>query len=220
MTMLLIDGTEEASTMEQDLENICIPFESRPGTDITSKLLLNNQTVMDLVINSLLDMNPPDNQYFSDQTEWTGRSKSDVLYVSKTETTVDLPPILNKERLGQFFEEAIEQVQQIVKNQKEKSTSTTEKDENIVEDLLRKLQSQKMKMKAEDEEKDKGTKKRKRYIADDFLFIESISQPNKPKQWKRIFNEGKARGFFESYTSANSLKSSYHHSKKRIQDKK
>jgi hypothetical protein len=61
-------------------------------------------------------------------------------------------------------------------------------------------------------------KQRKKHAADDFKFIETYSEINKTKNWKKIFNEGKSKGLFDSYTSANSLKSSYHHAKKRLKN--
>lgn len=58
-------------------------------------------------------------------------------------------------------------------------------------------------------------RQQKKHTAEDFKYIETYSEINKTKNWKKIFNEGKSFGLFDSYTSANSLKSSYHHVKKR-----
>lgn len=45
------------------------------------------------------------------------------------------------------------------------------------------------------------------YIEEDAQSIESTCEPGKNKNWKYIFNKGKAEGFFESYKSFDSLKS-------------
>jgi hypothetical protein len=54
-----------------------------------------------------------------------------------------------------------------------------------------------------------------KYDEEDILFIESNSIVGKNKNWKSLFDKGKAEGFFKSYSSSTSLKTSYWHIKRR-----
>ena len=54
----------------------------------------------------------------------------------------------------------------------------------------------------------------------DLEFIKKCSRPGKRKNWKKIFNQGKAQGLFHSYTSSDNLKSSYYQIQKRKNEKK
>ncbi|PHZ09075.1 uncharacterized protein RHIMIDRAFT_263876 [Rhizopus microsporus ATCC 52813] len=54
-----------------------------------------------------------------------------------------------------------------------------------------------------------------RYTKDDILFIESKSKAGKNRNWKHIYDEGKAHGLFKSYSSSHNLKTSYYHLQKR-----
>lgn len=45
-----------------------------------------------------------------------------------------------------------------------------------------------------------------KYILADAKFIESLTKPGKRKNWKDIYNKGKARGMFKSYKSSENLK--------------
>lgn len=54
-----------------------------------------------------------------------------------------------------------------------------------------------------------------RYTKDDNLFIESKSKAGKNRNWKHIYDEGKAQGLFKSYSSSHNLKTSYYHLQKR-----
>jgi hypothetical protein len=114
--------------------------------------------------------------------------------------------------LDQIFDQAITQIQKIVELQDEDPILMMEKSKIYAKEFLETIQSQKRKLNAEYELDIQGSQKQQqKYSAKDFLFVERMSEPNKPKNWKNIFNEGKAEGFFDSYTSASSLKSSYHH---------
>lgn len=57
-----------------------------------------------------------------------------------------------------------------------------------------------------DLEKKEDTTAFNRYTPDDAEFTESLSSPGTNKDWKKIFNQGKAKGLFRSYTSSNNLK--------------
>ncbi|KAG1446004.1 hypothetical protein G6F55_011725 [Rhizopus delemar] len=60
-----------------------------------SKFLLLDQTVINLIVKSLLGANDvPDDLYTAGQTDWVDGSKSDALYISRLETTDVIPPIL------------------------------------------------------------------------------------------------------------------------------
>jgi hypothetical protein len=56
-----------------------------------------------------------------------------------------------------------------------------------------------------------GSPTKNKYTEEDLLFIESMCAPGKKKDWKQIYNKGKAQGFFQSYTTSHNLKTSYHH---------
>ncbi|KAG2230997.1 hypothetical protein INT48_002776 [Thamnidium elegans] len=53
--------------------------------------------------------------------------------------------------------------------------------------------------------------KQKRYTRQDFGLLKRILNETNPKTVKRIFNEGKAKGLFKSYTMLNSLKGAETH---------
>jgi hypothetical protein len=48
-----------------------------------------------------------------------------------------------------------------------------------------------------------------RYTPENAEFIENLNSPGKNKDWKKIFNQGKSKGLFRSYTSSNNLKGRY-----------
>lgn len=58
-----------------------------------------------------------------------------------------------------------------------------------------------------------------KYTLEDAQFIVSLTKPGKNKNWKDIFNKGKAKGNFKSYKSSDSLKSSYYHIQRRKKQK-
>lgn len=96
-----------------------------------------------------------------------------------------------------------------------------EKSKNFAKEFLEIIDGQKRKLNEEYElDLQASQTQQKKYTTEDILFIESMSEPNKSKKWKNIFNAGKVKGLFNSYTSANSLKSSYHHAVKRAKKQK
>ncbi|KAG1277496.1 hypothetical protein G6F66_012278 [Rhizopus arrhizus] len=76
------------ATEDDDVNNLYLHLELRPGTDITSKLIMNDKTVSIFVGSNITN-----NLYHSASTEWSDGTKSDVLYVP-TEVSDDQPPIL------------------------------------------------------------------------------------------------------------------------------
>ncbi|PHZ17102.1 uncharacterized protein RHIMIDRAFT_309933 [Rhizopus microsporus ATCC 52813] len=338
-----------AAVEEEDINNLYLPFEMRPGTDLTSKLILNNKTVINIIVHHLLGINIPNNAYLSGSTEWADGKRSDALYIPRNGVTHDLPPILievqncidqlfmirlinycahvyeryevlpvvlvfvvkkfsnttfeekfvkkanvpyiletqcefwakstnfvsaksienfaqdsmdpfvalayftisqtqdlksltfaadmtvrflysicqknmkkkNKSELDQVFDQATNQMQKIVELQDEDPILMLEKSKKIAKEFLETIQGQKRKLNEEYElDLQASQEQQQKYTREDFLFIESMSEPNKPKSWRKIFNAGKAKGLFNSYTSANSLKSSYHHAVKRAKKQK
>ncbi|KAI9468491.1 MAG: hypothetical protein EXX96DRAFT_624112 [Benjaminiella poitrasii] len=302
--------------VDNNENNLYSPFELRPGTDVTSKFIMNDKTVKNIIIHELLGSNISNNLYHSASTEWSDGTKSDVLYVP-TEVNNDQPPILIEIqnsvdqafmiRLIQYCTRVYERFQvlpvvlvfvvevnfisaksienhikvgmnQLVAlayfttcqsaslslleyagdstirflysickaNMKKKGDGelveiidqsteqirkaivldedpilTTEKCKGFAENLLETIEVQKRKLvEVYELNAEASQKQQKKYIAEDFEFIESSSEPGKPKKWKKIYDEGKAKGLFISYTSSNSLKSSYHHSKKREKTRK
>ncbi|KAI8359885.1 hypothetical protein EDC96DRAFT_595833 [Choanephora cucurbitarum] len=102
--------------------------------------------------------------------------------------------------------------QEIIEIQDEDPILMLEKAKNFAKEFLGIIEGQKRKL-SEEYELDLQSleAQKKKYTADDFQFIESMSVPNKPRNWKKIYDAGKIKDLFNSYTSADSLKSSYHH---------
>lgn len=95
------------------------------------------------------------------------------------------------------------------------------KDQDLAKDFLGLIEGQKRKLNKErDDENEQAETPPNKYTPEEFLFIQSMTQPNKSKKWKKIFDVGKAQGLFGSYTSANSLKSSYYRAVKRVKKQK
>ncbi|KAG1442953.1 hypothetical protein G6F56_010852 [Rhizopus delemar] len=80
--------------MEEDIGSWYLPFEMRCGTDLTTKVTLNNKTIINIIVNELLGSDVPNNTYISASTEWSDGTRSDAIYIPKNEVTHDLPPIL------------------------------------------------------------------------------------------------------------------------------
>lgn len=59
-----------------------------------------------------------------------------------------------------------------------------------------------------------GNTSNNKYVEEDILFVEFNSVLGKNKSWKSLFDKGKAEGFFKSYSSSTSLKTSYWHIKR------
>ncbi|CEP09835.1 hypothetical protein, partial, partial [Parasitella parasitica] len=71
-----------------------LPFDARLGTDITTKLILSNKTVINTVVQNLLGSSIPNNTYTTSSAEWADGKRSDLLYTPKNGAKIDLPPIL------------------------------------------------------------------------------------------------------------------------------
>jgi hypothetical protein len=125
----------------------------------------------------------------------------------------------NQNELYQVLDQATEKVQEIIELQDEDPILMLEKSKNIAKEFLGIIEGQKRKLN-EAYEVDPQASQQKKYTTEDIFFIESMSEPNKSRKWKKIFNAGKVKGLFNSYTSANSLKSSYHHAVKRAKKQK
>ncbi|KAI8637098.1 hypothetical protein BD408DRAFT_486451 [Parasitella parasitica] len=328
--------------VDNNENNLYLPFELRPDTDGTSKFIMNDKTVKNIIIHELLGSNISNNLYHSASTEWSDGTKSDVLYVP-AEVNNDQPPILieiqnsvdqafmirliqyctrvyerfqvlpvvlvfvvvkfsskefeqkfvpkvntpylletacefwaqevnfisaksienhikvgmnqlvalayfttcqsaslslleyagdstvrflysickaNMKKKGdgelvEIIDQSTEQIRKAI-GLGEDPILTAEKCKGFAENLLETIEVQKRKLVEMYElNAEASQKQQKKYIAEDYKFIESSSEPGKRKKWKKIYDEGKAKGLFISYTSSNSLKSSYHHSKKR-----
>jgi hypothetical protein len=118
--------------------------------------------------------------------------------------------------LHEVYDQAISQVRKIVELPAENPAQMLEMSKSVAKELLETIQHQKRKLDSEyDFDQQTLQTQQQKYTAKDFQFIKTMSKPNKSKNWKDIFNKGKANGLFNSYTSANSLKSSYHHAVKR-----
>ncbi|KAI8083322.1 uncharacterized protein B0P05DRAFT_536914 [Gilbertella persicaria] len=119
-------------------------------------------------------------------------------------------------KMIQIIDQITEQIRKAIELDEENPILTAEKCRNFAEQLLETIQAQKRKLvEVYELDTEVSQRQQKRYTTEDFRFIETNSEPNKTRNWKKIFNEGKAKGLFSSYISSNSLKSSYHHAKKR-----
>ncbi|KAG2235193.1 hypothetical protein INT48_003537 [Thamnidium elegans] len=314
---------------EREADYSPLPLKLKPGTDLSSKLLLNDTSIINLIVKSLLEEHTPSNLYYSAQTEWADGSKSDVLYVPKTDITDASPPILieiqnrvdqsfmsrlirnctyvfdrynvlpvalvivvkefssvsfeeqfniNINHIGhikenpmnplvalayymtcqsqslkslayntdptvkllyaiankmvtkaeakimtnEFLEDTESKLQKIIELEDVEPDVIIEKSHMYVKEVLNSIQNQKRKLKDDDSELT-GTEDNqniKKYSSDNYLFIETISEPGKYKKWKTIYDQGKAKGPFGPYTSSNTLKSSYYQAKKCINNNK
>ncbi|KAG1534428.1 hypothetical protein G6F49_012498 [Rhizopus delemar] len=119
-------------------------------------------------------------------------------------------------KIIEIIDQSTEQIKKAIELDEEDPILTAEKCKGFAEQLLETIQVQKRKLvEVYELDIEASQKQQKKYTTGDFKFIKSNSEPGKPKNWKKIFNEGKAKGLFASYTSSNALKSSYHHTKKR-----
>lgn len=69
-----------------------LPSALLPGKDILSKRILKNQKVIDLIVNSLLNI--PAGTYGVASSEWLNNTRSDILYEPKLDIQKSLPPVL------------------------------------------------------------------------------------------------------------------------------
>ncbi|KAI7894698.1 uncharacterized protein EV154DRAFT_560063 [Mucor mucedo] len=91
------------------------------------------------------------------------------------------------------------------------------KDQDLAKEFLGLIEGQKRKLNKEnDDENEQAETPPNKYTPEEFLFIQSMSHPNKSKKWKKIFDVG----LFGSYSSANSLKISYYRAVKRVKKQK
>ncbi|KAG1324074.1 hypothetical protein G6F57_012702 [Rhizopus arrhizus] len=78
--------------MTAELLTFELPSAFLPGQDILSKRILKNQKVIDLIVNSLLNI--PAGTYGVASSEWLNNTRSDTLYEPKLDIQKSLPPIL------------------------------------------------------------------------------------------------------------------------------
>ncbi|KAI8388929.1 uncharacterized protein BYT42DRAFT_632278 [Radiomyces spectabilis] len=71
-----------------------LPLSDRPGSDLISKLILQDQRIMNIITKELIGKPYCENLYQLGQTEWSDSSKSDVVYVPLRQYQKSLPPIL------------------------------------------------------------------------------------------------------------------------------
>ncbi|KAI8083740.1 hypothetical protein BDF21DRAFT_492648 [Thamnidium elegans] len=55
-----------------------------PGSDLMSKMLFNDPTVVNLVVQSLLGTGIPANSYAVTSNEWADDTRSDVVYAAES----------------------------------------------------------------------------------------------------------------------------------------
>ncbi|CAO3606904.1 unnamed protein product [Mucor hiemalis] len=77
---------------DNDLLTFELPSTLLPGRDILSKRILKNQKVIDLIVDSLLNI--PAGTYGVASSEWLNDTRSDTLYEPKLDIQKSLPPVL------------------------------------------------------------------------------------------------------------------------------
>ncbi|KAG2209747.1 hypothetical protein INT47_001895 [Mucor saturninus] len=77
---------------DNELLTFELPSTLLPGRDILSKRILKNQKVIDLIINSLLNI--PAGTYGVASSEWLDNTRSDTLYEPRLDIQKSLPPVL------------------------------------------------------------------------------------------------------------------------------
>ncbi|KAI8982368.1 hypothetical protein BDF20DRAFT_1000335 [Mycotypha africana] len=75
------------------LFSLHLPHKHRPGTDLMSKHVLLDSTVINMVVETVVNPSAKD-QYSPWPTEWPNGSISDVLYLPNTFDDGNLPPVL------------------------------------------------------------------------------------------------------------------------------
>ncbi|CEP14797.1 hypothetical protein [Parasitella parasitica] len=82
----------ELDIEDNELLTFELPSTFLPGRDILSKRILKNQKVIDLIVNSLLNI--PAGTYGVASSEWLNNTRSDTLYEPKLDIQKSLPPVL------------------------------------------------------------------------------------------------------------------------------
>ncbi|KAI9487181.1 MAG: hypothetical protein EXX96DRAFT_552133 [Benjaminiella poitrasii] len=77
---------------DKDLSSIRLPLSWKPNSDLMSKLLFNDPMIVNLVVQSLLDI--PADSYKIAPNKWADGTRSDVVYSIRDESTVETSPIL------------------------------------------------------------------------------------------------------------------------------
>ncbi|KAI9490306.1 hypothetical protein BDB00DRAFT_769137 [Zychaea mexicana] len=81
-----------APVHSQELHSFLLPHKHRPGTDLMSKHVLLDPTVMGIVIDTVVSPEAK-KQYSPWPTEWVDGNRSDVLYIPNTHND-ELHPII------------------------------------------------------------------------------------------------------------------------------
>ncbi|KAG1041945.1 hypothetical protein G6F43_011995 [Rhizopus delemar] len=118
------------------------------------------------------------------------------------------------EPLESLLEQVKRKIEDVVDDDSSSDQETAKKLKDCVNESLEMISEQtKLLSTASSQESINDNK----YTEEDMLFIESNSTVGRNKNWKMIFDKGKAQGYFKSYSSAHSLKTSYYHSQERKQ---
>lgn len=92
-------------------------------------------------------------------------------------------------KIIQIIDRSTEQIKKAIESDEENPILTAEKCKSFAEQLLETIQALKIKL-AEVYELDTEASQRqqKKYTIEDFKFIETNSEPNKTRNWKKIFS--------------------------------
>ncbi|KAI9270867.1 hypothetical protein BY458DRAFT_510006 [Sporodiniella umbellata] len=77
----------------EDTNSFTLPWNWKPGSDLMSKLLFSDPTVVNLVVQSLLGTDIPADSYAVASNEWADGTRSDIVYAAGKPTKIE-PPIL------------------------------------------------------------------------------------------------------------------------------
>lgn len=113
--------------------------------------------------------------------------------------------------VNQFLEDTESKLQEIIELKNVEYEALSQKSNTYVKEVLNNIEE--MKRKFEDVDGAQEDQNTTKYSSDDYSFIETISIPEKHKNWESIYDEGKSKNLFQSYTSPSSLKSSYFQAK-------
>lgn len=80
--------------MAEDSERFKLPLNWKPGTDLISKMLLNDPAIMRIVIHSLVGEDISPDSYSVAPTEWADTKGVYTLYVSQNMSNEKLTPVL------------------------------------------------------------------------------------------------------------------------------
>lgn len=84
--------TEYDQEVESDVLTQALPL--RPGSDLSSKILLREESMKDIVISAVVGKGIIGDAYYVSSTEQTDGRRADVIYLPHANISPDLPPVI------------------------------------------------------------------------------------------------------------------------------